>query len=243
MTFIEAPIHFGLLLTTTIILLLMALIGFLWVVRTENASAGLWSGFLAIFFAFFTFLILTIMAFQVPAAATVNELLPYSLGAWTCVSFHAFFLLFYVLGLKWLRERVWLAILPVIATIAFVTTLWIYATPANMTVVSDGVMNWLAMPLIVVGVGGFLAIFYLFLAPTIVTYQVTRTQEGMLRMGNWIAWIGLFLWFIAALLMALVLYVAPFMLFVLALATVAHALVFIGWLMATRGIRRQQGSE
>ncbi|MFX1509304.1 MAG: hypothetical protein ACFFBR_03265 [Promethearchaeota archaeon] len=236
MTFIEAPLHFGLLLTTTIILLLMTLIGFLWVVKTENARAGLWSGFLTIFFAFFTFLILTIMVFQVPAVATVSELLPYSLGAWTCVSLHAFFLLYYVLGFRWLQKRVWLAILPVIGTMGFVTILWIYATPANMILVFDGVMNWLAMPSIIVGVGGVLAIFYMFLAPTFAVYQVTKSQEGMVKMGNWISWIGLFLWFIAALLMALVLYVAPYMLFVIALATVAYILVFIGWLMATRGI-------
>ncbi len=217
----------------------MTIIGILWVVKTENASAGQWSGFLAVFFAFFTFLILTIMIYQLPAAATVDELLPYSLGAWTCISFHAFFLLFYVLGFKWLRARAWIVFLPIIGTITFLTVLWVFATPANMTIVSDGVINWLAMPFVVYAYGGFLAIFYMLLAPLLVTYRVTKTQEGAQRMGNWIAWIGLLLWFIAAILMALVLYVASFMLMVLGLAALAWAIVFIGWLMATRGIKQQ----
>jgi hypothetical protein len=109
-----------------------------------------------------------------------------------------------------------------------------------VTIVSDGVINWLAMPFVVYAYGGILAIFYMFLAPLLVTYRVTKTQEGALKMGNWIAWIGLFLWFIAAILMALVLYVASFMLIVLGLAAVAWAIVFIGWLMATRGISQQR---
>ena len=236
----DAPLHFGLLLTTTIILLLMTIMGILWVARTENASAGLWSGFLSVFFAFFTFLILTLMTYQLPAAASVDELLPYSLGAWTCVSFHAFFLLFYVLGFKWLRERVWVAFLPVIGTISFVTVLWVFTTPATTTIVSDGVVNWLAMPFIVVVYGGFLAVFYMFLAPLLVTYRITKTQTGTRRMGNWIAWIGLFLWFIAAILMALILYVSSFILLITGLAALAWAIVFIGWLLATRGTSQQR---
>ena len=236
----EAPLHFGLLLTTTIIILLMAIVGFLWVVRTKDASAGLWSGFLSVFFAFFTFLILTIMTYQLPAAASVDELLPYSLGAWTCVSFHAFFLVFYVFGLKWLRERLWVAILPLIGTISFVTVIWVFTTPATTTIVSDGIVNWLAMPFIVVAYGGFLAVFYMFLAPLLVTYWITKTQTGTQRLGNWIAWIGLFLWFIAAILMALILYVPSFILLTIGLAALAWAIVFIGWLLATRGTRKQR---
>lgn len=236
----EAPLHFGLMLSTAIILLLMTLVGLLWVVRTENAGAGLWSGFLSIFFAFFMFLILTIVIYQLPAAATLDQLLPYALGAWTCVAFHAFFLLFYLLGFKWLRARVWVAFLPIIGTISFIAILWLFATPANTFVVSDGVMNWLAMPLIVVGYGGFLAIFYMLLVPLIVTYRVTKDQTGNLRMGNWIGWIGLLLWFIAAIMMALVQYLAPYMLLILGLMTIAWAIVFIGWLLSTRGITQQK---
>ncbi len=231
----ESPLHFALALTTTIVILISALLIFLGVIRTEKPLAGFWSAFLTLFFAFFTFLILTIMMYQLPAAATADQLFPYYIGAWTCVGLHAFFLLFYVVGFEWFRKRVWAAFLPLLGTISFMVVLWVFATPATSIVVSDGVMNWLALPLIVVGYGGFLAIFYMLLIPLIRVYSVTKTQTGLLKQANWFAWIGLLLWFIAAIMMALVQYTAPYMSIALALAALAWLIMLIAWFLLVRG--------
>lgn len=230
----EAPLHFGLLVLSCIVLLLMLLIGILAVLKSETPSATRFSGFLSVFFAFFAFLILAISINQVPALATNDQLLPYYLGAWSCVALHGFFLVFYMVGFKWLKERKWAVYLPIIGTISFLAILWIFATPSTTVVISDGIINWLIMPLVVYAYGGFLAIFYMFLVPLIIVLRLNKTREGAVKMWNWIGWFGLFLWFIAAILMALVQYVAPFMLIALGLAAIAWIIVFISWIFLER---------
>jgi hypothetical protein len=236
----ETLTHFGLLVLLCAITLLMLLIGILAVLKRESPSASGFSGFLSILFAFFAFLILAIMVYQLPATATTVQLVPYYLGAWSCVALHGFFVVFYGMSFEWFHRRKWTVYLPILGTISFLSVLWIFTTPATTIVVFDGAMNWLAMPVIVYAYGGILAIFYMFLVPLIATYQLNKTSEGAVKMWNWITWLGSFLWFIAAIMMALVLYLAPYMLIGLGLAAIAWILLLIGWFFANRALTQQK---
>jgi hypothetical protein len=112
--------------------------------------------------------------------------------------------------------------------------LWVFTTPTAAFVVSDGFLNWLAMPWIVVIYGAILAVLYLILVPFIHSYRVISKQEGGMRTGNLIAMFGWGLWTISAMGMTFVFFVAPFMLFILALSFVGLLLVFIGLLLFER---------
>lgn len=234
LTFTEAPLHSGLLILLCVLALLLTLMGIYWMVKSEKKSRRAFSYFLTSLFAFFTFLIQTIMVYQLPATSTADQLLPYYLGAWTAVSMYGFFLVYYCLDFEFFKERRWLMYLPFVGTISFITVLWVFTTPSSTIVVSDGIMNWLAMPFVVYAYGGFLAIFYFFLVPLYTTYKVTQDPQVTWKIWSWLAMLGVFFWFIAALMMALVLYLAPYMLIALGLAAIAWLIELIAWIGISR---------
>ncbi len=102
--------------------------------------------------------------------------------------------------------------------------------------ISDGVFNWLVMPLVVYAYGGFLAIFYLLLVPLIAVIDIVKTREGAKKTWTWVGWFGLLLWFITVVLMALVQFIAPFMLIVLGIVVVAWVLIFLSWFFIARPV-------
>lgn len=212
----------------------MTLVGILMVLKSEKPSVGGFAGFLSVLFAFFAFLLMAITLYQLPSTATADQLLPYYLGSWSFVGFHAFFLVFYLLGLDWFKERKWAIYLPILGTLSYFAILWIFTTPATVSTISDGALNWLIMPLPVYAYGGFLAIFYLLLVPLIVLFRVAKTREGTMKMFTWIGFLGLVLWFIAVVLIALVQYTAPFMPIVLGLAALAWIIIFLSWFYIER---------
>lgn len=112
--------------------------------------------------------------------------------------------------------------------------MWLYVTPTTVGIVSDGFVNYIFMPLNFLLYSAFLTVIYLFLVPTLVLYRLANTREGSMKMWTWIGWIGSLLWFISVLLMALVQYTAPFMIYTFILASVAWIIIFIAWYLTTQ---------
>ncbi|MFX0168644.1 MAG: hypothetical protein ACFE89_04710 [Candidatus Hodarchaeota archaeon] len=234
----ETPIHFGLVIVTWIVLLYGVFVSFRAMIASEERKEWNWLTFLTLFFLLFTYSILAIMMYNLPATATADQLLPYYLGAWSCVALYAFFGIFLMFSVKALQLPQWFKYLFLIGTISFLVVLWLFTTSGTTTVVSDGVMHWLAMPLVVVTYGGVLAIIYMFIIPFIHTYRVTKEQGGSLKTGNWLAWFGLFLWDISAMCMAVVFFAAPIMPYALGLGLIGLILSYIGLTIATRAISK-----
>ncbi len=230
----ESPIHFGVILLLAIICLFFALLGIMGTLRSDRPSPSGWSGFLTVAFGFFAFIILAASVYLLPASATANELFPYYLAVYSFVGLHAFFLVFYLLDLSWFKKRMWLVYLPILATFSWIAIMWFYVTPTTVSVVSDGVVNYIAMPLNFLLYSAFLTVIYLFLVPTLTLYRLAKTREGSMKMWTWIGWLGSLLWFIAVLLMALVQYTAPFMIYTFILASIAWIIMLIAWFLTTQ---------
>ncbi len=234
MYILETPIHFAMIIASLIVVLILALLSFSSPITKEKNLEYHWLSFLVIFFLVGTYAILAAMIYLLPAAATADQLLPYYLGAWSCVALYGFFLVFFAFSSKSISAPAWIKYLFLLATLSFLAVLWFFTTPTTAFVVSDGLLSWLAMPWIVVIYGAILAVLYLFIIPFIHSYRVISQQEGGMKTGNLIALVGLLLWTIAAMGMALVFFVAPFMLGILALGFVGLLLTFIGLMMFTR---------
>ncbi len=234
----ETPIQFGLIIATWIVLLYGIFVAYRWIITQEEQKEWNWMMFLILFFLLFTYTCFAAMIYLLPATATATQLLPYYLAAWSSVALYGFFLVNLVFTLPWFKEKHWMRYLFLIATVSFLVVLWFFTTPAASAVVSDGVMNWLAMPLVVVAYGGILAIIYFFIVPFYHVYRVTKPQTGALRTANWIAWFGMFLWHIAAMCMALVAFLALLMPIILAIALIGLIISYIGLTLANRAIAR-----
>ena len=236
----EAPIHFGLIMASWILLLIGTIVALRTAVSSEENRERNWFGFLFIFFLFFVFSIFAVMIYQLPATATVDQILPYTLGIWSTVSLYALFSVYYWFTFDYFAKRRWLMYLFFIGTIGFLAMVWFFATPATMTIVSDGIMNWLVMPFIVVAAGGILAIIYFFLMDFIAMYQLNKTREGRIWLGNWIVFIGGLLVNLSLVLMALMQYLAPFLLIVFALTFVGLFIMFLGGFINIRAVAKQK---
>jgi len=239
----EAPIHFGLIIATWIVLLYGIFVAYRRIITQEEQKEWNWMMFLMLFFLLLTYTCLAAMIFVLPAAATATQLLPYYLAAWSSVALYGFFFVNFAFTTPWFKEKQWLRYLFLIATVSFLSVLWFFTTPAATLVVSDGIMNWLVMPLIVVGYGGILTIIYLFIVPFYHMYRVTKPQTGALRTANWIAWFGLFLWGVAAMCMALVAFLTLLMPLILAIALIGLIISYIGLTLASRAITQLRAKK
>ncbi len=231
---LETPLHFGLLLISWILLLLFVLVGFYDTSTKEKRLANVWLNFITIFFLFFAFSVLLIMIYQLPAAATADQLLPYFMALWSCYAVYGFFAIFTSLSTDFLKAPIWLRYLFLIGTISFLALLWFLVTPATIFLVFDGAMNWLAMPLVLLAYGGFLWFIYLLLFPFFLTYRVNKTRQHPIKTGNWIVWVGGVIVDIGALLIALVLFLAPYTLIALSIIVIGMVILFIGGIINYR---------
>jgi hypothetical protein len=236
----ELPVHFGIIILIVIILLILLFGGFYVMITREELRERSWLNFLWILFLLFTFAIIGYRIYQLPAVATVDQLLPYTLAAWSAASLYALFSVFIWFTFDFFRKRQWLMFLFLIGSLLFLDLLWFFATPATTTAVSDGVMNWLAMPPIIVATGAVLAIIYLFLMDFIGTYQHNKTREGTIRLYNWIMWFSGLLVNISLILMALVFYLAPYMLVALGLAAIGLVILFINVIINIRALLQKK---
>jgi hypothetical protein len=234
MTLIDAPLHFGVILLLAIIFLIFALFGIIGALRSDPPSPSGWSGFLTVAFGFFAFIILAASVYLLPATATASELFPYYLAVYSFVGLHAFFMVFYLLDLSWFKKRMWLVYLPILATFSWIAIMWFYVTPTTVSTISDGVLNYIAMPFDFLLYSAFLTVIYLFIVPTIILFRLAQSREGPMKTWTWIGWLGSVLWFIAVLLMALVQFTAAFMIYTFILASVAWIIILIAWYMTTQ---------
>jgi hypothetical protein len=231
---LETPLHFGLIIVSWVILLLTTLVGFYETSKKDKWMSTKWLNFLWGFFLFFAFSLLIVIMYHLPATATADQLFPYFLALWSCYALYAFFCAFYVLSTDYFQLPLWLHYLLLIGTISFLALLWFLTTPTTVFLVFDGTMNWLAMPLIIVAYGGILAIFYVFLLPFWLTYQINKQRTGAIKMGNWLIWFGGFLVDLGAIMLALVLFLAPYTLIALSLAALGMIIVLIGGIINFR---------
>ncbi len=224
----ETPLHFGLILISWIILLLFILVGFRDTTTKEKRLTNPWLTFVTMFFLFLTFSLLLIMIYQLPAAATADQLMPYFMALWSCYAIYGFFAVFYSLSSDFLKGPLWLRYLLLIGTISFLAILWLLVTPATVLLVFDGAMNWLAMPLIPLAYGGLLWVIYLLFFPFLLTYRVNQHRQHPIKTGNWLAFFGGLLVDIGALLIALVFFLAPYTLIALSIIVIGGIITFIG---------------
>lgn len=231
----EVPLHFGLALVICITTLLLALFGLTGVARRgKDATVSTFSGFVSMLFVSLIFMVLVASIYQLPAAATVSQLFPYYLGAWSFIGLHGFFLVFYLLGSAYFKKRVWAIFLPVLGTFSYLVLVWILPTPSTVTLVSDGLLNYVAMPTTLVAYAGSLAIIYMLLIPFIVAYMLGKKRKGAAKRWSWMVWFSYFLWFIAALMFALIQYTATYALYAFALAAFAWILGSISFVFFDR---------
>lgn len=223
----ETPLHFGLILISWIILLLGVFYTFADTNTKEKRISKPWLTFSTGVFLFFTFTILLIRTYLLPATATTDQLLPYFMALWSCYALYGFFAIFSVLSADQFQGRLWLRYLFLLGTISFLALLWLLATPASIFLVFDGAMNWLAMPLILIAYGGILWIVYLVLFPFLLVYQVNKQRTHPIKTTNWLYWFAGLLVDIGALLIALVFFLAPYTLIALGIITTGAIIYLI----------------
>ena len=230
----ETPLHFGLILLSWILLLLGVFVSFADTTTKEKRIASPWLNFTFSLFLFFTFTILLIRTYLLPAAATTDQLMPYFMALWSCYALYGFFAVFYLLSTKFFQPPLWFRYLLLIGTISFLALLWLLATPATIFLVFDGTMNWLAMPLILLAYGAILWIIYMLFFPFFITYRINQHRQHPIKTGNWLVWLGGLVIDISALLLALVLFLAPYAPIALILAAIGMIIAFIGGLINYR---------
>ena len=91
----ETPLHFGLVIIICVLTLLGSLMALIVTLRTEGESTAGYNLFLAAFFAFLTFMVIAISLYTLPAAATVDQLLPTYQAGWSFIGLHSLFLVIY----------------------------------------------------------------------------------------------------------------------------------------------------
>ncbi len=227
----EVMLHFGLTIVSVIFTLLLVLLGIIALIQyKKGVPYTALFGTLAMLFAFLAFLMLALSMFLLPAAATVSQLLPYYQWMWSFVGLHGFFLVYYLYWRSF-KERLWLNILPVLGTLSYLAVVWVLVNPLNAFVISDGALNYVVMPLILIAYGGVLAIIYIFLVPFYYAVTEYKDRVGSVRFWSWMSWLALFLWFIGAILIALVQYTVFYILYILGLVAFAWFLGLIAMVM------------
>jgi hypothetical protein len=161
-----------------------------------------------------------------PANASIFELFPFYQIIWGFAGLHGFFLILYCLGARFLSDRKLVLILIVLGGIVYVALLFLLPNIATAVVVSDGWLNYVAMPLALVGYAASLGIIYMVLVPLFVSLRLTRKAERTKKYWIWIGWIGLLLSLTASILISAVQFTALFMLYCFGLVVIAW--LFIG---------------
>lgn len=178
------------------------------------------------------YLVFAISMAVLPATAGVVELLPFYLVIWGFAGLNGFFIILFCLGARFLNERKWLLLLIVLGGAVYVVLLFLLPTPFTVFTVSDGWLNYIAMPLVLVMYAFFLGTIYMCLIPLYVSIQLNNRMEGSAKRGLWIGWIGLFLSFLGAVLISAVQFTVAFILFVFALVAIAWVLNILGIVLA-----------
>jgi hypothetical protein len=231
----EVPWHFGFTLVICAASLLLALFSLFGLARKgKDATVSAFAGFLSVLFVFLTFLLLAISQYLLPATATVVELFPYYLGAWSFVGLHAFFLVFFLLGTEYFAKRVWAIFLPVLGTLSYLVCLWILATPGTVVPVTDGVLNYLGWPLVLLVYAGVLVALYMVVLPIYVTYTLAKQRRGPQKLWTWLVWVAYLVWVIAAMLFAAIQFTYALGLLALGLGGLAWVLILVTYYLLDR---------
>jgi hypothetical protein len=193
----------------------------------KDAAVGAFCEFLAALFVFLAFLLLAISMVQLPAAAPVDQLLPYYLGAWSFVGLHAFCMVFALLRGEYFQKRVWAIVLPVLGTLSYLALVWMLATPSTVGLVFDGVLNYVAMPLVLLASAGVLLVLYILVIPLFAFYALAKQLKGAQKQWTLSVWFGFLVWAIAALLFVAVQFAAFLGLVALGLAAFAWVFVLV----------------
>ena len=232
---VEAPLHFGLILVPCILAFIFVL-GALVAVKQYLAVERFFIPFsiiLEVAFVFLTFLVLALSIALLPASATIEQLLPYYQWVWALFGVHAFFGLYFIIYSNYwkiLEEKLWINIPPILGTLSFLILVVLLPNTLTAVIVSDGILNYVAMPLTLVVYGGLLALFYMFLIPIyVIVFVVSKTWDDSMRIWGWLTLLSTILWFITSILVALVQYTAPYMLWIFGLAAITWIIFFVSF--------------
>jgi len=225
----ETPLHFAIIVTICAITLSSVLLSILSVSRANGEQR--WTRNFGLLFSLFIFLMYLVFAISIvvlPANASVVELLPFYLVIWGFAGLHGFFIILFCLGARFLRARKWLFLLIVLGGAVYVVLLFLLPNLISAFTVSDGWLNYVVMPLVLVMYSIFLGVIYMFLVPLFVGFQMAKKTEGPTKRGIWIGWLGLFLSFLGAILISAVQFTVAFVLYVFILVAVAWILIILG---------------
>ena len=225
----EAPLHFGVVLGICVITLVVLLLSLLSVARAPSEQRlTRWFGFLYVLFIFLMYVVFAVSLTIFPASANASELLIYYQVIWGFAGLHGFCIILYSLGARFPRARLLPFVLIILGGAAYVVLLFLLPNPLTVMTVSDGVLNYVAMPLALFAYAAILGLIYMFLVPLLVAVRITRKVEGNVKLGIWVGWIGLALSFVASILISAVQFTAPFMLYSFALVAVAWLVIAVG---------------
>jgi hypothetical protein len=225
----EAPVHFAVVVIICVITLIVMVLSLLSVARAPSEQRlTRWFGVLFVLFIFLMYVVFAVSLAIFPVSAGVSELLLYYQVIWGFAGLHGFCIILYSLGYRFLRERMRLFILIMLGGAVYVVLLFLLPNPLSAIIVTDGVLNYVAMPLALVGYAAILGAIYMFLVPLLVTIRMTKKAEGNTKLGMWLGWIGLVLSFVASILISAVQFTASFILFSFGLVAVAWLVIALG---------------
>jgi hypothetical protein len=225
----EAPLHFGVVVGICMITLVVLLLSLLSVARAPSEQRlTRWFGVLYVLFIFLVYVVFAVSLAILPASAGVGELLIYYQVIWGFAGLHGFCIILYSLGYRFLKARLLLFILIILGGAVYVVLLFLLPSPLTAVMVTDGVLNYVAMPLVLVVYAAILGVIYMFLVPLLVAIRITRRVEGNAKLGIWVGWVGLVLSFVASILISAVQFTAPFMLSSFGLVAVAWVVIALG---------------
>jgi len=225
----ETPVHFAVAVLICAITFCSLLLAILAVSQAEGTTR--WTrifGLLFVLSIFLMYLVFVISMAVLPATASVVELVPFYIVIWGFAGLHGFFIILFCLGARFLNERKWLLLPIVLGGAVYVTLLFLLPNPFTVFTVSDGWLNYVAMPLVLVMYAIFLVAIYMFLIPLYVGIQLNKRMKGSMKRGLWIGWIGLFLSFLGAVLISVVQFTVAFVLYAFVLVAAAWVLNILG---------------
>ncbi len=225
----ETPLHFAIVVLICAITFGSLLLAILAVNRAEGKTR--WTrifGLLFVLSILLMYLVFAISMAMLPATASVVELLPFYIVIWGFAGLHGLFIILFCLGARFLSKRIWVLLLIVLGGAVYVAMLFLLPNPFTVFTVSDGWLNYVAMPLVLVMYAIFLGAIYMFLIPLYVGIQLNKRMKGSMKGGLWIGWIGLFLSFLGAVLISAVQFTVAFVLYAFVLVATAWVLNILG---------------
>jgi hypothetical protein len=207
----ESPLLLGSGIAIVIPMFLVWLLFLLNIFKTKGRSQiTQFLGFLAAIFFFFSYLLGGVLRLvMLPAVASVDLSLPYSLWSWALAGIGAFFTLLYGITVGYpdlLYEKMWIILIPIIVSASWFAVLFLFTNTTTVTSTVIAGVNFLVMPLFVSVYSLILIVFYIGIIPLYCGYRYTTLENvAGTAVVKWVRLfiLGGFLFFIGIILEAI----------------------------------------